>query len=198
MRMTSSANVDLNGNAEARQTLAETYWDQGDDAVALPQYEVLSRLADNAPDKPGNGAVYYRYGVALKNAGKSAEAIGAYEKAYKADPKQADFAGAWRCRITPLQRGRSGTMQSQIVIRTTARGYEAIADGQRIPSVSVQGSRIHFAPSVASRDGRYYGGGIDLDLGDGGNTLEGSGRVRTTDGRNIQEMPASLSCYRLR
>ncbi|MBY0511132.1 MAG: hypothetical protein K2P94_13400 [Rhodospirillaceae bacterium] len=109
-----------------------------------------------------------------------------------------DFTGTWRCRITPLQRGRSGAMQSQIVIRTAARGYEAVADGQRIPSVSVQGSRIHFAPSVASRDGRYYGGGIDLDLGDGGDTLEGSGRVRTTDGRTIQEMPASLSCYRLR
>ncbi|MBY0511131.1 MAG: tetratricopeptide repeat protein [Rhodospirillaceae bacterium] len=85
-----AADVDLNGDADARRTLAETYWDQGDYAVALPQYEALSRLADNAPDKPGNGAVYYRYGVALKRAGKSAEAIGAYEKAYKADPKQAE------------------------------------------------------------------------------------------------------------
>lgn len=83
-----AADADLNSNAEARRTLAETYWDQGDYAVALPQYEALSRLADAAPDKAGNSAVYYRYGVALKRAGKTAEAIDAYEKAHKADPKQ--------------------------------------------------------------------------------------------------------------
>jgi hypothetical protein len=127
------------------------------------------------------------------------QASAVYDRAGQPLPRYgADFAGTWRCRIMPLQRGRGGVLQSQIVIRATARGYDAVADGQRIPSVSVQGSRIHFASSVASRDGRYYGGGIDLDLKDGGDALEGSGRVRTTDGRNIQEMPASLSCYRLR
>jgi tetratricopeptide (TPR) repeat protein len=95
-----AADADLNTNAEARRALAETYWDQGDYAVALPQYEALSRMADAAPEKAGNGAVYYRYGVALRRAGKPEEAISAYEKAHKADPKQlatlTDLAGLYR------------------------------------------------------------------------------------------------------
>jgi hypothetical protein len=89
-------------------------------------------------------------------------------------------------------------MQSQIVIHATSRGYDAVADGQRIPAVSVRGSRIHFAQSVASNDGRYYGSGIDLDLQDEGTSLVGAGRVKISDGYNIQDVPASLFCERVR
>jgi tetratricopeptide (TPR) repeat protein len=83
-----AADAGAMSNPDARRQLAETYWEQGEFAVALPQYEALSRMADQTPENAGNGAVYYRYGATLRRAGKSSEAISAFEKAHKADPKQ--------------------------------------------------------------------------------------------------------------
>jgi tetratricopeptide (TPR) repeat protein len=83
-----AVDVDSAGNSEARYALAETYWEKGDYAKALPHYEVLSAIADTSPDDARKAQVYARYGLALRSNGKVNEAIAAYEKSLDADSKQ--------------------------------------------------------------------------------------------------------------
>jgi len=108
------------------------------------------------------------------------------------------FAGTWQCRVAPLQRARNaGAIMSQIIIRPTQRGFEAFAGGVRIPSTSIDGSRIRFAQVVASNDRGYYGA-LEFDLQDNGNVLLGNGRIRVLSGGYLDEIPATLSCGRSR
>jgi hypothetical protein len=175
-----------------QQRLAQQQWQQhgGPDVRQRSNDQLAavepSRVPENAPDRDSG---------LLENASNMYGRAGQH-----LDPlvSSGDFAGTWQCRIMPSQRARYGVIQSRIVIRATQRGFEAIADGQRIPSVSVRGNRIHFAQTTASNDNRFYGGGIALDLLNGGSALNGSGRIRVTDGRHIQEVPASLTCDRSR
>jgi tetratricopeptide (TPR) repeat protein len=80
--------VQTTDEGEARRVLAETYWEKGDVVAALPQYEVLARIADANPEDVRNAMVYFRYGIALRQGGKPILAAEAYEKSRKADPQQ--------------------------------------------------------------------------------------------------------------
>ena len=108
----------------------------------------------------------------------------------------ANFAGSWQCRIYPSQRGAyTSTIQSQIAIHPTTRGFEAFVGGQRLSSIDIQGNHIRFAQMVAGNGTEYYGA-IDFDLQNSGSTLLGIGRVRIGNGPYTQEVPASLTCTR--